>query len=264
MKAPKPLIGTSGFSYDDWIGPFYPKNVPKGRWFEFYSKEFSCVEINATYYSWMTAKAMESLSSRAPAGFRFAVKLHRSLTHSKDDIASGVRRTMEQNMALNMPMHLAQFPNAFTPSNEAWQRIEAMVTLPRLVVEFRNAEWQTEETATRLRSMNVALCTVDAPQVRGLPKFSSEITGEVAYIRLHGRNAAKWYEHDHAFERYDYLYSEKEILDLASNIAGMSERAKESFVFFNNHYGAQAVTNARQLASALGIATTPSQSSLFD
>jgi uncharacterized protein YecE (DUF72 family) len=100
--------------------------------------------------------------------------------------------------------------------------------------------------------------------VKGLPKFSKDLSGDVAYVRLHGRNAAKWYEHDHAYERYDYLYSVKEIERIAEDISAMTERAKESFVFFNNHYGAQAVTNARQLADVLGIATKPAESSLFE
>jgi uncharacterized protein YecE (DUF72 family) len=246
------------------VGAFYPKNLPKARWFDFYAQEFSCVEINASYYSWMTAKAMESLSSRAPVGFRFAVKLHRSITHAKDDVADGIRATREQNRALDRPVHLAQFPNGFKPSDEAWERIEALGALDSLVVEFRNSEWQSDETLTKLRSLNISLCAVDAPAVKGLPKFSKDLTGDISYIRLHGRNAAKWYEHDHAYERYDYLYTESEIKSIAGQISGMTERAKESFVFFNNHYGAQAVTNARQLADVLGIATKPAQSSLFE
>jgi uncharacterized protein YecE (DUF72 family) len=136
--------------------------------------------------------------------------------------------------------------------------------LDSLVVEFRNSEWQSDETLTKLRSLNISLCAVDAPAVKGLPKFSKDLTGDISYIRLHGRNAAKWYEHDHAYERYDYLYTESEIKSIAGQISGMTERAKESFVFFNNHYGAQAVTNARQLADVLGIATKPAQSSLFE
>lgn len=207
---------------------------------------------------------MESLSARAPKGFRFAVKLHRSMTHSKDDVSEGIRATIEQNQPLERPVHLAQFPNGFRPSEESWARIEAMTAVDSLVVEFRNSEWQTEETLRKLRSLNISLCAVDAPAVKGLPKFSREMTGDLAYIRMHGRNAAKWYEHDHAYERYDYLYSVKEIERIAKDISAMSERARESFVFFNNHYGAQAVTNARQLADVLGIATKPTQSSLFD
>jgi uncharacterized protein YecE (DUF72 family) len=186
------------------------------------------------------------------------------MTHSKDDVAVGIGATREQNRPLERPIHLAQFPNGFKPSDEAWERIEALGALDSLVVEFRNSEWQSDETLTKLRSLNISLCAVDAPAVKGLPKFSKDLTGDISYIRLHGRNAAKWYEHDHAYERYDYLYTESEIKSIAGQISGMTERAKESFVFFNNHYGAQAVTNARQLADVLGIATKPAQSSLFE
>ncbi|MDQ2985604.1 MAG: DUF72 domain-containing protein [Armatimonadota bacterium] len=258
------FVGTSGFSYDDWVGPYYPKNIPKARWFDFYAEEFSCIEINASYYSWMSTKAMESLSSRAPVDFRFAVKLHRSITHGKEDLQKAIEATIEQNLPLEDPVHLAQFPNGFKPSDEAWEKIEGVADLENVVVEFRNKEWQTDETLTRLRKLGISLCAVDVPAVQGLPKFSKEITGDIAYIRLHGRNAAKWYDHDHAFERYDYLYSDKELTKIAEDISEMSERAEESFVFFNNHYAAQAVTNARQLGQMLGIGTEPAQAALFD
>ena len=207
---------------------------------------------------------MESLASRAPVDFRFAIKLNKSLTHQKGDPSEGIKATIEQNLPIEDPVHFAQFPNGFRPSKESWQRIEALSELDSLVVEFRHIDWQTDETVKRLRLLGISLCSVDAPKKKGLPEFSKELTGDIAYIRLHGRNAEKWYEHDHAFERYNYLYSYNEITKLAEDISEMSERANDAFVFFNNHYGAQAVTNARQLAEVLGVATTPSQETLFE
>jgi uncharacterized protein YecE (DUF72 family) len=265
VKTPPQIqIGTSGFSYDDCVGPFYPKATPKSKWFDYYVREFSCLEINATYYTWMSTQAMESLASRAPVDFRFAIKLNKSLTHQKGDPSEGIKATIEQNLPIEDPVHLAQFPNGFRPSEESWKRIEALSELDCLVVEFRHIDWQTKETTGRLRDLGISLCSVDAPKIKGLPEFSKELTGEIAYIRLHGRNAEKWYEHDHAFERYNYLYSYNEITKLAEDIAEMSERANDAVVFFNNPYGAQAVTNARQLAEVLGVATTPSQDALFE
>jgi uncharacterized protein YecE (DUF72 family) len=258
------LVGTSGFSYDDWVGPFYPKSVPKSKWFDYYAREFSCLEINASYYTWMSTRAVESLVNRAPVGFCFSVKLHRSLTHGKEDIGEGIRATLEQNRPIEGPVHLAQFPNGFRPSAATWARIEALAELPNLVVEFRHSGWQSDETYRRLGSLSVSLCAVDSPRIAGLPKFSDVITGSIAYVRMHGRNAEKWYEHDHAFERYNYLYSEKEIGELAKDVSVMSERSRDTLVFFNNHYGAQAVVNARQLAAELGVATKTSQNSLFE
>jgi uncharacterized protein YecE (DUF72 family) len=262
--ANKIRIGTSGFSYDDWVGPFYPRGLPKSKWFDYYAREFSCLEINASYYTWMSPRALESLTNRAPASFRFAIKLHRSLTHGKDDIAHGIMATGEQNRPLDDPIHLAQFPNGFKANAENWARVEALAALPRLVVEFRNRDWQTDETYKRLRKLDISLCAVDGPNIQGLPKFSKNVTGDIAYTRMHGRNAEKWYEHERAFERYNYLYSEKEIVKISADISEMSEKTQGSYVFFNNHYGAQAVTNARQLAATLGIMSTAKQETLFD
>jgi uncharacterized protein YecE (DUF72 family) len=144
------------------------------------------------------------------------------MTHSKDDIGEGLRATIEQNKPLIDPVHLAQFPNGFKPTEEAWERIESLTELDSVVVEFRNKEWQTSETLARLRSLGISLCAVDAPAIEGLPTFSREQTGDICYVRLHGRNAAKWYEHDHAYERYDYLYSDKEIAKIAGDISRMT------------------------------------------
>ncbi|MEO7453878.1 MAG: DUF72 domain-containing protein [Fimbriimonadales bacterium] len=257
-------IGTSGFSYEDWVGPFYPKNLSKSKWFDYYAQEFSCLEINASYYSWMTPRAMQSLASRAPHDFNFAVKLNKSITHGKEDIQKGILATLEQNAPLDNPVHLAQFPNGFKPSEENWSRVEGLSTLPKLVVEFRNSEWQTDETYKRLTKLGISLCAVDSPRIEGLPRFTRNLTGPIAYTRFHGRNAEKWYEHDHAYERYDYLYTESELTEIADDLKSMAVKMQDAFVFFNNHYAAQSVTNARQLATHLGVATTPAQEKLFE
>lgn len=256
-------VGTSGFSYADWVGPYYPKNLAKGKWLEFYAREFSCLEINASFYSWIAQDAMRSMASRVPDGFRFAVKLHRSMTHDNIDLDSLIRATRDQNAPLESPVVLAQFPNAFRPSDSAWQKLEQLAALPNLVVEFRHAQWQASDVVQRVAELGVSTCVVDMPDIPGLPRSLQEAVGPIGYLRAHGKNAGKWYNHDEAYERYDYLYSGDQIRRIAESVSRLSERASETFVFFNNHYGAQAVTNARQLAAELGIATTPSQGDLF-
>jgi uncharacterized protein YecE (DUF72 family) len=260
-------VGTCGFSYDDWVGPFYPEGMPRARWFDYYAAEFSCLEVNVSYYTWLSLQAVRSLASRAPGGFRFAVKLHRSLTHGKlEGLDEGIRASKVQNEPFGdmLSTHLAQFPHGFGPTPANWERLNRLAEgIEPLTLEFRNSAWQESGVKEQLAGMGVSLCVVDEPSLDGLMKFEPAALAPPAYVRLHGRNAEKWYEHEKPHERYDYLYSEAELSALAPAIAAMSERAAETLVFFNNHYGAQAVANARQMAVLLGVATKPTQPGLF-
>lgn len=253
------LIGTSGFSYEDWVGVFYPPGLPKGRWFEFYAQQFPCLEVNSSYYAFLSPQTVRGLVNRAPVGFRFALKLHRSLTHERNDIEESLQKTRQQNRLFQeagmLAVQLAQFPHSFLPSPEAWGYLRRLAEeLSPLCVEFRNARWQTPDTLQRLREWGVSLCVVDQPDLPGLMKFQPVVTHSPAYIRFHGRNAKTWYQHQEAWERYNYLYTEEELRPRADDIKTMSQQARETLVFFNNHFQAQAVINAKQLEKLLGLA----------
>ncbi len=251
-------IGTSGFSYEDWKGVFYPPNMPKAQWFEFYVQRFSCLEINSSYYSFLSPRTVQSLIKRAPASFRFAIKLHKSLTHEVENTEESIRKTKLQNRPFQesgtLAVHLAQFPHSFVPSREAWNYLRHLSQeIFPLCIEFRNIRWQTDETIQRLREWGVSLCVVDQPDLPGLMKFAPLVTHSPAYIRFHGRNAKTWYHHQETWQRYDYLYSEQELSARIEDIKQMSAQAEETLIFFNNHFQAQAITNATQLARLLGL-----------
>ena len=85
------LIGTSGFSYDDWLGPFYPEGLAPAAMLPFYAKNFKAVEINFTYYQMPGSQSISGLERKTPAGFTFCLKAHKSMTHeiSKDPAEAG-------------------------------------------------------------------------------------------------------------------------------------------------------------------------------
>jgi uncharacterized protein YecE (DUF72 family) len=260
-------IGTSGFSYADWQGPFYPPSVPKSKWFDYYSAQFDCLEINSSYYSWLPPRTLQSLVDRSPPGFLFAIKLHGSVTHERADLKEAMPRTQDQVAPLvaagQFAGFLAQFPYSFLPDDINARRVgEIAAFLSPLVVEFRNAAWHGHPLSEPILALGVVPCTVDGPALRGLPAFEIPPSRSPAYIRFHGRNASKWYDHDSSWERYDYLYSEGEIELRATQIAAACA-GRDALVFFNNHYGAQAVTNARQLARRLGVGRPDPQPGLF-
>jgi len=121
-----------------------------------------------------------------------------------------------------------------------------------VVVEFRNMEWIKPQVFDLLRQLSLGFCCVDQPRLRGLIPPIAEVTGPVAYVRFHGRNAAKWWRHDEAWERYDYSYTTEELAEWVPRIKSLDEQAEQTFAFANNHWQGQAVDTARQLKMLLG------------
>jgi uncharacterized protein YecE (DUF72 family) len=126
-----------------------------------------------------------------------------------------------------------------------------------LVVEVRNARWISQATFDLLRESRLAFCNVDAPRLEGLLPPLGVVTAAPGYVRFHGRNAAKWWEHEHAYERYDYKYADGELREWLPRLAGMKKRAEKTHVFFNNHFNGQAIDGARALRRLLDEAATP-------
>lgn len=256
------LVGTCGFSYKDWIGPFYPERIKPAAMLAYYAEHFSTVEIDSSYYGIPTAKTFASMTARTPAEFRFSVKLPGTLTHLPIDESGTVSddaRTFRENLdplfvSGKLAAVLMQFPNGFryAPRAEAYIRAlrAALPDLP-LVAEFRNREWQRSETLALLAELSIGWCNVDEPQFEGLMHPSSDVVGPLGYVRFHGRNHEKWWRHEKPEERYDYLYTAEELAPWAERVAEMSSETKATLAFFNNHRFGQAPKNAHMLARIL-------------
>jgi uncharacterized protein YecE (DUF72 family) len=244
-------VGTSGYSYDDWVGPFYPPGTPKGRFLPHYARHFRCVEVNYTYYKMPTAATLGAMCRNSGPGFRFVVKLPGDLTHQRKadgDLFAQFREALGPLLAeQRLGGVLAQFPFAFRPGDETRQFLTTVRAglegLP-VVVEFRNSAWVSSATFDLLRGLDLGYCCVDEPALRGLMPPVVEVTSGVGYLRFHGRNAARWFEHEQAWERYNYLYTPEELAEWVARAGQISDQSQEAYAFFNNHYNAQAVQNA--------------------
>lgn len=255
-------IGTCGFSYRDWIGPFYPKGIKQLEMLPFYAQRFGCVEIDSTYYAIPQASLFEGMDRRTPPSFRFTVKAPGSITHlpadeSPDpDQAAAFLACLEPLCASGkLAAVLAQFPTSFRPGPDSMRRLEHLRAWwpdVALVAEFRHRAWQGDETLVALRELDIGWCNVDEPRFSSLLRPGAEVTSAVGYIRLHGRNYGTWWKQERAsHERYDYLYSPQELSEWIPRIAAVEEQSRECFVFFNNHHMGKAPANARQLAEML-------------
>jgi len=251
-------FGTSGFSYKDWVGPYYPQGMPSSAWLEFYAREFSVTELNFSYYRVPTKSTLERLAAKTPDDFLFTVKAHQDMTHEregKDGVFTEFVESLEPLIdSGKFGCILAQFPSSFHPGEDSVDYLrmfrERLGTLP-LVVEFRNRGWLSEQTFDFLRDNGLGFCCVDEPRLKGLIPPVAEATSSIGYVRFHGRNAKKWWQHKEAWERYDYTYSEEELEEWVPKLRKLEENTEKTFVFANNHWQGQAVQTARQLRMLL-------------
>jgi uncharacterized protein YecE (DUF72 family) len=224
-----------------------------------YAEEFSFTELNFTYYRMPEPRQFHQMQTRTPPGFLFAVKANQQMTHQREEstpeIFAAFRRALEPLLASDkLACVLAQFPYSFHNSGENMEylaRFRKWLPEVEIQVEFRNANWLVPGTGEALRDLNLGFVCVDQPRLKGLiPPFATATT-ETGYIRFHGRNAAKWYNHRHAYERYDYLYSEAELVEWVPRVEALKEKTRRIFIAFNNHYGGKAVSNARMMREFL-------------
>lgn len=251
-------IGTSGFSYDDWVGPVYPEGLAKSDWLNYYAREFDTVELNASYYRMPDARTLEAMAAKTSPGFRFTLKAHQSMTHSRDaDEAS--YRAFVQALAPwrerdQLGCILAQFPASFVQIDANWAFLETLRerlgNVP-VVVEVRHRSWIEPGFFQRLREIGLGYCCVDQPRFRNLVPPVAEVTAPPGYVRFHGRNAAKWWRHEQAWERYDYRYSAQELVPWAARARELEREVGTVYLFANNHWQGQAVDTARQLRMLL-------------
>jgi uncharacterized protein YecE (DUF72 family) len=274
----KVWVGTSGYSYADWVGPFYPPGTRTNRMLAEYVHHFPLVELNFTFYRPPTPEMLARQAERVPAGFQFLVKLPRSISHEErpDELDLFRRSAQEMRRRGCLLGLLCQLPQAhhYTPKRLDWlARVGSELRDYRLAVEFRHRSWARADVPGWLGERGIDLVSVDAPDIPQLfPSGLVRSTGRV-YVRLHSRNTGNWYQSDK--ERYDYDYSDAELGEWVEAILHTAEQTEEALVLFNNCHGGRAAVNARRIAELLvnagatvipppSPASGPVQRGLFD
>jgi len=236
------FVGTSGWTYDHWKGLFYPENLPKKRWFDYYASQFSAVEVNATFYRTFKDQTFHNWRERAPQGFGYVLKAPQLITHRKylldvdDNIhafyqsCSLLQRKFEMillQVAPNMPYDLKRLEKALSSFPDP----------ARVAVEYRRPEWLNQDTMQLLREVGATICNVDSPQ----QQLSDYLTSDKAYLRLHGRK--HWYSYNYPIDEL------REIAQLAQRL--VQRGANRVYIFFNNDFEAYAPANALTLLELL-------------
>jgi uncharacterized protein YecE (DUF72 family) len=251
-------IGPAGWSYPDWKGSVYPRQTPRG--FDplaYLASYFDTIEINSTFYripdTALTRRWVQRIANRS--GFKFTVKLPQLFTHTRQASAQeedAFKKAMDPvHAAGKLGAVLVQFPYAFhhTPANRAYlEQLAQRFSAYPLVVEVRHRSWDRASVYEFLRARGLGFCNIDQPQVSYSLGITRRVTSAVGYMRLHGRNTAAWFEEDVGRDaRYDYLYAEHELAEIAATVKSIAAQAQEIYLIANNHFRGQAVVNALQL-----------------
>ena len=225
-------VGTSGWQYRDWRGPFYPDGLRQGEWLAFYAQRFSTVEVNNAFYRLPEAGLFGRWAEQTPAQFVVAVKASRYLTHI---------RLIERASALGPklgPILLQLPPTLPLRLSDLDATLAAFPPSIKVAVEFRHSSWYTEETAAVLAEHNTAFCLADSPRTRA-PDWRTASWG---YLRMHeGRASPR------------PCYGRQALQTWAHRLAELFDPAEDVFVYFNNDANACAVANARQFRRLTGL-----------
>ncbi|MGD0330676.1 MAG: DUF72 domain-containing protein [Nitrososphaeria archaeon] len=244
-------FGTCGWSYKEWIGPFYEK---KEKMLTYYSRLFRSVEIDSTFYRYPTKEQIYGYDRTVSGDFIFTAKLPKVLTHEKLlDKKLGIEQDLTRFLELMEPLQssgklgaiLVQLPPSFTYESNLFNFKDFIEILPKgydFAVEFRDPSWLRDDIWKLLKDHNVAYTIVDEPLVP--PEV--HITADFSYIRWHGRGKKPW---------YNFVYTNEELERWIPNIKDVSERVHTLYGYFNNHYHGYAPENCIDVLGMLEMAT---------
>jgi len=260
------LIGTCGYSYKEWVGPFYPEGTKADDYLRYYAGQFQIVEIDYTYYRMPAADNLRRMMEAAGPSLTFAIKATDTLTHKIDpnkwrDEAKTYLTAIEPMLQDGrLEAVLFQFPYSFHYNDNNRKHLDSLLKgfagIPS-VVEFRNTDWNNNRVFEGLKNRGIAYASLDLPDLKGLPPVLDVPTSTFAYFRLHGRNADAWWKSPDSRERYDYLYSDAELEGAVERIKHILSKVDRLLIFFNNHVFGKAIRNAITLKKILEKAGLP-------
>ncbi len=238
-------IGTSGWHYDHWVGPFYPEGTPAADFLAFYAERFATAEINNTFYQLPSAETLAQWRDTVPTGFRFAAKASRYVTHMKKlkDPAASLARFLDRIAVLDPKLGplLFQLPPNWRVNLERLEAfLEALPAGRRCAFEFRDDSWWNDAVYDALARHGAALCLFE------LAGSATPLTAtaDFVYLRLHGPG-----------EAYQGSYDDARLRTWAERLAGWRDEGRDVWAFFDNDEAGFAATNARRLLELLAATT---------
>ena len=286
------LVGTSSWADPGFVEEWYPQGMPARERLPWYADRFEIVELNSSFYAIPERGTVARWARATPPGFTFDVKLHRLLSRHAaridslpPDLREGVSMTgrgrvrltpelesamLEATLDAVAPLEeagklgafLLQLTPGFAPDKNELDELRSIIAglHPRPVaIELRNRLWvkgdRAEDTLSWMSENGAAFVAVDAPReehVPIMPPIDAVTRDDLAYMRLHGRNAEGYMHGKTVAERFAWDYSDEELQEIAGRAGAMAEEAGDVHVLFNNNRGADAPTSARRFRELVG------------
>jgi uncharacterized protein YecE (DUF72 family) len=286
------VIGTSSWADPGFVAEWYPPGLPAAEQLPYYAERFDGVEVNTTYYAVPSRSTVRRWAEITPDGFTFDIKLHQAMSrHSAEvdslpkalrgDVDTTPRGRVRPSAALDRELarrylratapladagklssFLLQLSPAFKPGSHALDELEELLDAlaPQPVaIELRHRAWlhddRREDTLAWMEDHRAAFVAVDAPQGKPptmLPRLDAVTRGDLAYLRLHGRNARGWVKGRSVAERFGYRYDGAELEEIAQRAEALAEQAGTVRVMANNNRGDDAPEAAARLRELLG------------
>ena len=226
-------IGTSGYSYREWRGSFYPDKLPASQMLGYYADRFSTVEINNSFYRLPSENVLAEWANQTPPGFVFTLKAPRRITHEarlRDcEELMGVFSGRAQSLGPKLGVLLFQLPPWFKKDLKVLDAfLDQMPPDVRAAFEFRNASWLEDDVYARLRAKNLALCIADTAEAT----TPLVLTADYGYFRLR-----------------DEGYRESDIREWAETITQRARDWKDAFVYFKHEQEGKGAELAQLLAA---------------
>lgn len=254
-------LGTQGWSYPAWVGPFYPEGTPQASMLQLYAKAFQTVEVDSTFYGLPPTPVVTEWSARVPEDFVFSLKLPQAITHTNQlvDVDELIEQFLERVRLLGAHLGplLVQLSPAFraTDGNRFVFR-EFLNRIPgdfRWAVEFRDGRWIDSDLLEQLRAKNVALALVDGRWLRRrvVLDLVHRPTADFAYIRWMGPSRRIT---DYSHVQID---RESELSTWARAIEALRKRVRTVYGYFNNHFQGHSPQSVRDMQQRLGQTPVP-------
>lgn len=241
MKNTKYLIGTSGWMYKHWKGPFYPEKFSNNKMLKYYSDHFSTVEVNSTFYKIPSEKTAQNWIDETPEHFTFTIKANRFITHRKylKDGQETVKKFFKVIKILENKLGIILFqlpPNWHYNYERIKEFIEIIPKKYSYTFEIRHPSWYTQDLFDLFKKYNIALCIHDLTGDLLLEK----ITATFVYLRFHG-----------PINPYYGKYTPDFLKQWAEKIYQWIKQNLKIFVYFNNDAHGWAVENALEIKKIL-------------
>ncbi len=267
-KKSKIQIGCQGWNYDDWTTKplqepiFYPRGTRSDKMLEIYSKVFSTVEIDSTFYAIPASSVVESWHKKTPENFTFSLKMPQEITHNfaLDKNSYPVLEEFCERIALlkeKLGVVLVQLAPQFEASKGNAQNLRRFLErLPkeiRFAVEFRDRQWLTDWTFEELEKTEVALCSVEGSWIPREMMFEAiaKRTADFAYVRFMGERNLTHFDKIQRSQDTNLELWKEEIKKV---------EAKNIFVYFSNFYEGHAPASANKLKELFGQKTVEASS----